>query len=441
MLRLTTILLFLSQITFGAVLNLETCRFRGEGDKTYLELYIELPRRSITFYSDSSGWLGAIECTAQIINGEDTVTVDEWKIDDFVNNPSEINNRQLIVDSRTYHLEPGSYHFNVLAKDSVSGNSWKSSESIEISPFHSDKLSLSDIELSTALIPHGLLPKFDRAGFGMVPGLQPILTSAKQFFFYYFEVYPQKEMDDGHLFHISRCILSSGDTLQILPSKTVSDVVGSFSDVDSVFVDLLPTGSYDFSVQAMDEHGFTVSNSAKFFIYRPDMALISTPDKIDSMAVETELQEIEFLLKRDNIKRVGNMTIHEKYAFLEAFWRLHDDDLSTPDVPLRHQFRDRVAEADARFGNSRSPGHMTNRGRIYVVYGDPDSRETHPLDLHAKPYEIWTYDNLEGGVEFVFADRSGLGEYSLIHSTKSGEVHNPDWYDRYILKSMMKSGR
>ena len=45
------------------------------------------------------------------------------------------------------------------------------------------------------------------------------------------------------------------------------------------------------------------------------------------------------------------------------------------------------------------------------------------------PYESWSYDNLkgQGGVVFVFADRSGFNNYEQIHSTLQGELYDAEW--------------
>lgn len=425
--------------SYASILNIETCRFRGENGRIFLELYIELPRNAITFYQDSSGWLGSVSFTSHIIRGGDTIAVDTWKVDDFTDDPTQINERQNLIDSRIYNLNPGVYSFHVVAADSVSGNTWGKSENIELSGFDANKLEMSDIELATNLIPSGILPKFDRDGFGLVPGIKPILSSPNLFFLYYVEIYPPAGKEG--ICYMSRYVVMDQDTVLMLPSITQSAATLAYSSIDSVFVDSLTTGAYDFHIFVTDENGNTTSNSERFYVYRPDLQYPVTDIVYDSVSIETELQEIEFLLNRDQIIRTDNMTFSEKVNFLQAFWRMWDDDPSTAEVPMRDQFRSRVAEADGRFGNSRSPGHKTNRGRVFVLYGTPDLRETYPLEQHAKPYEIWTYDAIEGGVEFVFVDRSGLGEYSLIHSTKRGEVMNFDWYNMFVQKSSMDSGR
>lgn len=435
---LTTAVLLLSIAANASVLNIGTCRFRGENGRIFLELYIEMPRNQITFYQDSSGWIGSVNYVTHIIRDSDTIAVDSWKVDDFAEDPGQINERQNLIDSRIYDLRPGVYSFHVTAVDSVAGKTMKQIENVDLKGFDPVRLGMSDIELATNIIPAGILPKFDRDGFGLVPGIKPILRSPDLFFLYYVEVYPAAA--EG-MYQLSRYVLMGQDTVKRMPLLTQTDVTQAYSNIDSVFVDSLATGAYDFHVIVSDEQGNSVSNSERFYIYRPDMPYPINKITYDSSSVEAELQEIEFLLNRDQILTTDGMSFPEKVDFLDAFWRMMDDDPSTPEVPLRAQFRDRVAEADGRFGNSRSPGHKTNRGRIFVLYGPPDLRETYPLESHAKPYEIWSYDDIEGGVEFVFVDRSGLGEYNLIHSTKRGEVSNADWYNTFVQRSGMDSGR
>jgi hypothetical protein len=72
----------------------------------------------------------------------------------------------------------------------------------------------------------------------------------------------------------------------------------------------------------------------------------------------------------------------------------------------------------------------TDRGRCHIVYGRPSEIDRYPSQLDSKPYEIWRFDDIEGGVEFVFGDISGFGDYKLLHSTKRGELRDDAWKNR-----------
>jgi len=76
-------------------------------------------------------------------------------------------------------------------------------------------------------------------------------------------------------------------------------------------------------------------------------------------------------------------------------------------------------------------GWEIDRGRVYILHGEPDEIERMPSSEDRKPYEIWHFYQIENGVQFIFVDRSGFGDYLLVHSTKRGELQDPTW-ERYL---------
>jgi hypothetical protein len=72
-------------------------------------------------------------------------------------------------------------------------------------------------------------------------------------------------------------------------------------------------------------------------------------------------------------------------------------------------------------------GWRSDRGRVYILYAEPDEIERFPSSENAKPYEIWYYHQIEGSVQFIFVDRTGFGNYRLVHSTKRGELQDEEW--------------
>jgi hypothetical protein len=82
------------------------------------------------------------------------------------------------------------------------------------------------------------------------------------------------------------------------------------------------------------------------------------------------------------------------------------------------------------FNTMQRRGWRTDRGRVYLMYGEPSEIERYPSQVDAKPYELWHYNELEGGVIFVFGDVSGFSEYLLLHSTMRGELRDENWKRR-----------
>lgn len=130
-------------------------------------------------------------------------------------------------------------------------------------------------------------------------------------------------------------------------------------------------------------------------------------------------------------------TDEEREAFIGTFWRLRDPDPDTEENEYREGYYERLAYVNERFSAGR-PGHLTDRGRIYLVWGKPDEIESHPSggsyqqpsyhggeSVTTYPFEVWFYrylPNVGSGLEIEFVDRSGSGDYRLASDYKEKNV-------------------
>ncbi len=121
-------------------------------------------------------------------------------------------------------------------------------------------------------------------------------------------------------------------------------------------------------------------------------------------------------------------TDEERENFIEQFWRRRDPNPDTEENEYREQYYERIAYANEHFA-SGIPGWRTDRGRVYIAWGKPDSIESHPSggaydrpsyegggSTTTYPFEIWFYRHLEGvgtGLEIEFVDPTGTGEYRM----------------------------
>ncbi len=121
-------------------------------------------------------------------------------------------------------------------------------------------------------------------------------------------------------------------------------------------------------------------------------------------------------------------TNEERESFIKFFWNSRDPDPDTEVNEFREEFYGRIAYANENYA-SGVPGWKTDRGRIYITWGKPDSIESHPSGgsydrpsyegggaTTTYPFETWFYRHLDGvgdGVEVEFVDQSGTGEYRI----------------------------
>jgi GWxTD domain-containing protein len=99
---------------------------------------------------------------------------------------------------------------------------------------------------------------------------------------------------------------------------------------------------------------------------------------------------------------------------LYEFWKKRDP---SPETAYNEQMAEFYKRADyAYFNFAKSPrqldGAMTDRGKVYILYGPPTNVERSFL-LGEEPTEIWTYMNKVRKI-FKFTDDSGRGDYKLV---------------------------
>ncbi len=116
------------------------------------------------------------------------------------------------------------------------------------------------------------------------------------------------------------------------------------------------------------------------------------------------------------------------------FWEARNNDPSQGKNQNYLDYVARVNKSNTRYAAMGKDGWKTDRGRIYIMYGEPSEIERYPNQPETRPYEIWNYYDIEGGVYFIFGDITGFSDYQLIHSTKRGELRDEYWPRRITIR-------
>jgi GWxTD domain-containing protein len=260
--------------------------------------------------------------------------------------------------------------------------------------------------------------------------------------FYYYEFYNLNKFGGDDKLQVEHIVLNSRDEQKYYKTKLVSRKHESTIDLGAINVKEYPSGAYTLLVTARDSaKKITVYSSKKFYLYNPDIVdtfaiALAEADYLQSeisiMSID-ELDEhfntcdyLSTMDEKNEWKRLE--TVESKRKFVYDFWKKRDPNTKTTINELKEEYFKRVKYANENFANiSQKYGWKTDMGRVYIMYGAPTEVERHPYDVETMPYEIWHYDNIDGGVIFVFADLGNYSDYRLLHSTKRGELSNPNW--------------
>ena len=89
-----------------------------------------------------------------------------------------------------------------------------------------------------------------------------------------------------------------------------------------------------------------------------------------------EEETVYIILDQEREVFLALETREEREHFIEAFWRKRDPNRTTPDNELRQEHYRRIEYANKELGRgSARPGWMTDRGRMYILLGQPVSIE------------------------------------------------------------------
>jgi GWxTD domain-containing protein len=107
----------------------------------------------------------------------------------------------------------------------------------------------------------------------------------------------------------------------------------------------------------------------------------------------------------------------EREHFIEQFWQRRDPTPGTVENEFKEEHYRRIAYANEHYSAGIS-GWKTDRGRIYITYGPPDEKETHPSGnaTSTVPFEQWLYHFIDGvgtNVVIEFIDPEKTGEYRM----------------------------
>ncbi|MDH5706784.1 MAG: GWxTD domain-containing protein [Candidatus Aminicenantes bacterium] len=123
------------------------------------------------------------------------------------------------------------------------------------------------------------------------------------------------------------------------------------------------------------------------------------------------LSKVRYIITRQERKIFLNLPSAERAKFIEEFWKKRDPDPDTEENEFKNQYFTRIEEANQLFRDGGKQGWLQDRGRIYILLGPPDERETYPrgYSFYGKPIEIWHY----GFFPIVFIDAAWNGNYEL----------------------------
>ena len=127
--------------------------------------------------------------------------------------------------------------------------------------------------------------------------------------------------------------------------------------------------------------------------------------------LDLAIDQLRYVAKDDEFSTLRDAkTAEEKQKRFNDFWKKRDPNPNTPRNERMEEFYARVEYANKHFSHYLE-GWRTDMGMVFIIFGPPNNVERHPFETDTKPYEVWSYYELNYSV--LFMDETGFGDYKL----------------------------
>lgn len=434
-----------AQQRFPLSLRYDAARFYGDTENVYLELYYSFDVSALKYIGEGSLKQGEAVITALIkrSSNDSIVARQGWRI------PFNVSDSTMLMQSRVYSdvfgffLKPDIYRVYLSASD-FTDSSLKDSSSflMDLKPIPTGDVALSDVQLSSSIIPmeRDSTNRFYKNSYEVKPNPTRLYGAHQPVLFYYLEAYNLKSKSSDT--YLTKAVVTNAVGKEVVNhEKTKRRINNSNVEVGMIKVNSLRTGTYTFTYSVIDTtDNSSVSSSERFNVFNPSLPMdtLVSPSAMNIDATEyatmseseidKEVEQIKYISTKsesDHFKQLKG--IDPKRRALYEFWAKRDEDIVTPQNERKIEHAKRVAYANSQYKTGFREGWKTDRGRVYIIYGAPDEIERHANETDVKPYEVWFYNSIQGGVHFIFGDRTGFSDYILLHSTHRNELRDDNW--------------
>jgi GWxTD domain-containing protein len=287
------------------------------------------------------------------------------------------------------------------------------------------------------------------AGYGIAAASSTRVLPDAPDLYYYLELYGRGGVQRS-VAVAAEVLGENGRVVYRTPEKTVSVAASGSPFTGHLSLVGLPPGDYTLAMQIEGEPGGPPTVSSPFrMVDHEQLASLEVTEGPQS-AYLSSLSDKELAATFGGVSQILSDTERRLFEelppdamrrYLADFFHRQDPDRSTPHNEFFEEYIERVGTIRMKYGEDvgtteREPWR-TDRGRIYLRYGEPNTRiaEYFPADAGLPttfggepPYEIWRYNDT--GFAYLFVQENRAEGWRLIYSTDTEETTLADWWRR-----------
>lgn len=394
------------------VLNLDAAVFAGENpDSARLEVYYQVFHFGLQFQRDDARFRADYALTVAVDDDDGRVVGLQERdrsvvVPDHAHTVSRFDYRTGQIN---FDVPSGDYLVRCVVQDQGSKVYYRAEKKIKVRKFDRNRPKVSDVEFVEAVTadPADSGSVFRKGNLTVIPSVnRGYGGSDSSKLLYYTELYSGKKPDDG--FVIESILRNPKGTMVYRDTLHLALADPVHRQLHQIGIGTFAPGEYELEVALK-----TLRN--KVLDYRQDKFIILwSQDNLLRHDFAAAIQQLRLIASPAEVERIEDAkTSEERIEAFNAFWLERDPTVGTAENESKQEFYRRVNYANREFRYLRRDGWKTDRGRIYIIHGEPDQIDDYPMSMSYPPYQIWHYYKSGLYRRFAFLDEDHDGEYKL----------------------------
>lgn len=368
-------------------------------DSAFVLVTLSLPNRALTFTTDGEGQRAGYTVTLTVHRGADTVQQHETHEAVRVASFKETSRGdESVIFERFLRLPPGPYRLTLAVRDDGSTRSGSAEAALAVPRFVAGGLSspvpvyaatpratadtvprLIANPRATAILGRDSVTRVYLEGYGLAPDATVVLSTSG---------------DEGGIIW--------SDTVPLARTRALNT---------GVFV--LPVGQIGVGrlTLAASVIGSAAAVRTPVFVSFGESFVVASLDEM--------LTYLRFFASPERLAALRNAAPEARGKAWMTFWAETDPVPSTAEHEGLRDYFARLQMANERFREEGGPGWLTDRGRVFVTWGEPDQiyeRGDNALRQRGRT-QIWVYNQHQ--TQLLFVDRTGYGQWRLTPASEA----------------------
>ncbi len=412
------------------------------GEGVFLETHLNFQGKSLEWVAAEQDMnTASVQATLVVYDGDRVVDFRKVKINA---SPTPTGVVSDFIDIQRFVLPKGNYILEIALVDLNDPNleEAKFSRPVEIT-LALEQPAVSSITFVEAYAKSTQITELTKSGLDILPLISDYFPEESNKLVFYAEAYYSNvAVREGDKYLLTYSIWNDQGEVPGTRKYMRKDLAPATPIIETVDISAIPSGRYQLVVEmrtpsneefASESIAFTrraplslaTLNQGDSYVAQPGLAF-QNPDSMS--AYVSWLHPIAQNNERNTILsqvQAGDQEVLQTY-FL-SFWNER-----APEDPIGAwlKYVKEVWYVNRKYKTPVLDGYRTDRGRVFLQYGRPNTIVERHNQVNVFPYEIWHYYKIErfNDKRFLFYSRNVVNyDFDLLHSDMLGEIQNHDW--------------